>query len=149
MRGQGARAAGADALCQTIVFHDSVNVEVRAGLEDLDLPEHPKVALALLDCVPGYLVQAHADEARFNGLALVVLDAVRDPDARGAHASEFVAIPALHEAYAAAQEPPSAARGQGRRGGLGGRCQRLPGRRGGRVDRPAAAATPRAAEDLS
>ena len=57
--------------------------EVRAGLEDLDLAEHPKVALALLDCVPGYLVQAHADDAlvgqAFNGLALVVLDADRDP----------------------------------------------------------------------
>ena len=42
----------------------------------------------------------------------MVLDADRDPYARGDGAPEFVAIPALHEAYAAAQEPPSPAPGK-------------------------------------
>ena len=116
VRGDGAALLGADACRQTvIVFHDSANAEVRAGLEDLELAEHPKVALALLDCVPGYLVQSHADEAlvgqAFNGLALVVLDADRE-HARGYDAPEFVPIPALHEAYAAAQEPPARAVGK-------------------------------------
>ena len=77
-----------------------------------DLVEHPKVALALLDCVPGVPGPGSCPTRRLNGLALVVLDADRDPDARGDDASEFVAIPALHEAYAAAQEPPSPARGK-------------------------------------
>jgi hypothetical protein len=61
----------------TIVFHDSANGDVRAALEALDLPSHPKVAAAILDFVPGYLVRedaaANAGE-QWNGLALVILD---------------------------------------------------------------------------
>ena len=48
----------------------------------------------------------------FNGLALVVLDAGRDPDARAPDASEFVPVPVLHEAYAAARQPPEAFSGK-------------------------------------
>jgi hypothetical protein len=112
VRGDGAALLGAGACRQTvIVFHDAANAEVRAGLEDLDLPDHPKVALALLDCVPGYLVRAHHDAElvgqAFNGLALVVLDADRDPQARGYDAPEFVPVPDLQDAYSAAQEPPA------------------------------------------
>jgi cephalosporin hydroxylase len=111
VRADAAALLAADACRQTvIVFHDSANAGVRAGLEDLELPEHPKVALALLDCVPGYLVQAHADEElvgqAFNGLALVVLDSDRDPHMRAYDAPEFVPVPELHDAYAAVQEPP-------------------------------------------
>jgi hypothetical protein len=110
VRADGAALLAADACRQTvIVFHDSANSDVRAGLEDLELPEHPKVALALLDCVPGYLVQAHTEAElvgqAFNGLALIVLDADRDPYARGYDAPEFVPVQVLHGAYAAAQEP--------------------------------------------
>ena len=116
VRGDGAALLAAEACRQTvIVFHDSVNVEVRAGLEDLGLPDHPKVALALLDCVPGYLVQAHDDPElvgqAFNGLALVVLDAGRDPDARAQDASEFVPRPRATRGvrrWWQAQEAPSA-----------------------------------------
>ena len=117
VRGDGAALLDADACRQTvIVFHDSANAEVRAGLEDLDLPAHPKVALALLDCVPGYLVQAHHDASlvgqAFNGLALVVLDADRDPHARAYDAPEFVPVPDLHDAYEAEREPPAPAAGK-------------------------------------
>ena len=57
-----------------IVFHDAANEEVRAGLEALDLPEHPKVAVVLWDLVPGYLVSADARHLEiWNGLALVTL----------------------------------------------------------------------------
>jgi len=110
VRADGAALLAAEACRQTvIVFHDSANADVRAGLEDLKLPEHPKVALALLDCVPGYLVQAH-DDAKlvgqaFNGLALIVLDADRDPDARGYDAPDFVPTPELHDAYATRRDP--------------------------------------------
>jgi hypothetical protein len=93
-----------------IVFHDSAHRGVRAALEDLRLPEHPKVMLALLDCVPGYLVTAHSDAEligqAFNGLALVVLDADADPRARGYDAPEFVPVPALHHAHLIASQPP-------------------------------------------
>lgn len=60
-----------------IVFHDSANDVVRAGLESLDLAAHPKVALCMWDFVPGYLVvKDHPDysHAAWNGLGLVVLD---------------------------------------------------------------------------
>jgi hypothetical protein len=59
-----------------IVFHDTANDDVRAGLEDLDLPSHPKVALCMLDWVPGYLVVADHDvyaHAAWNGLGLIIL----------------------------------------------------------------------------
>jgi methyltransferase family protein len=88
-----------------IVFHDSAHAEVRAALEDLDLREHPKVGLCLLDFVPGYLVRSTPDLGEdirgraFNGLALVVLDPERDAHASG-H-DEFVSLPELHRTYAA------------------------------------------------
>jgi hypothetical protein len=77
-----ARALLAAEACHTttIVFHDTAHAGVRAGLTDLDLPAHPKVALWLPDFVPGYLVRddpALSEEIRgrgFNGLGLLVLD---------------------------------------------------------------------------
>jgi 2-polyprenyl-3-methyl-5-hydroxy-6-metoxy-1,4-benzoquinol methylase len=58
-----------------IVFHDAANDEVRAGLEALGLADHPKVALALLDFVPGYVVASGPRRFEiWNGLALVILD---------------------------------------------------------------------------
>lgn len=70
-----------DACTQTvIVFHDTANDEVRAGIESIDLPRHPKVALCVLDYVPGFLVvkeHPQYSHAAWNGLGLVVLDADR------------------------------------------------------------------------
>ncbi len=67
-----------DACRRTVlVFHDTANDDVRAGLESLDLPSHPKVALCMWDFVPGYLVvREHPSygHAAWNGLGLVVLD---------------------------------------------------------------------------
>jgi hypothetical protein len=60
-----------------IVFHDAANDDVRGGLDALNLPSHPKVALCMLDFVPGYIgVPDHAvyPLAIWNGLGLVVLD---------------------------------------------------------------------------
>ena len=46
----------ADACAKTVVvFHDAANEDVRAGLEAMRFCEQPRVALALLDFVPGYL----------------------------------------------------------------------------------------------
>jgi len=68
----------ADACRRTVIaFHDTANDEVRAALESLNLPAHPKVALCMWDFVPGYLVvRDHPSygHAAWNGLGLVVLD---------------------------------------------------------------------------
>ena len=86
-----ARALLAAGACHTttIVFHDTAHAGVRAGLEDLDLPAHPKVGLWLPDFVPGYRVKddpALSEEIRghaFNGLGLLVLDPDFHPTANG------------------------------------------------------------------
>ncbi len=64
--------------CRTtvIVFHDSANDDVRAGLDALHLEAHDKVVLAMLDFVPGYLVRPEHPQyghAIWNGLGLVIL----------------------------------------------------------------------------
>jgi hypothetical protein len=85
-----------------IVFHDSAHAEVRRALEDLDLRANPKVGMAVLDFVPGYVVRddpALGQEIRgraFNGLALVVLDPGHDPSASST--DPFVPLPELHAA---------------------------------------------------
>jgi Methyltransferase domain len=78
-----ARALLGSGACRrtVIVFHDSANDDVRVGLEALDLAHNHKVAIAILDFVPGYLVKPdHASypHAIWNGLALVVLDDGRE-----------------------------------------------------------------------
>jgi hypothetical protein len=60
-----------------IIFHDTANDEVRAGIEAAELHKHPKVGVCLLDFIPGYLVvEGHEiySLASWNGLGLVVLD---------------------------------------------------------------------------
>jgi hypothetical protein len=62
--------------CRTtaIVFHDAANDDVRAGLEAVGFADHPKVALAMLDFVPGFLVEHGVYRHHiWNGLGLVVL----------------------------------------------------------------------------
>jgi hypothetical protein len=57
-----------------IVFHDTANDDVRAGLEAVGFEAHPKVVLSLLDFVPGYLVSAPIRRfEQWNGLGLVLL----------------------------------------------------------------------------
>jgi hypothetical protein len=65
-----------DACAKTvIVFHDAANEEVRAGLEAMRFHVQPRVALAHLDFVPGYLVESGIRRFEiWNGLALVILD---------------------------------------------------------------------------
>ncbi len=68
--------------CTAIAIHDTSNDVVRAGLDAMDLPSHPKVALCMLDFVPGYMV-VEEDESyslmAWNGLGLVVLDPAAQP----------------------------------------------------------------------
>jgi Methyltransferase domain len=110
VRSDGSALLESGACRQTvIVFHDSAHAGVRAGLDDLSLADHPKVAAVMLDLVPGLVVAEHEDETllgqSFNGLGLVVLDADRDPTARAYDAPEFVRTPDLHRAHRAAARP--------------------------------------------
>ena len=101
--------------CRTtvIVLHDTANDEVRRGLELIDLPRHPKVALCFLDMVPGHVVISdHVYSGQsWNGLGLVVLDPERgrepalvDPDHED--------TPAVHRAWrdALSSDPAAAKR---------------------------------------
>jgi hypothetical protein len=73
---------GSGACRRTVVMlHDTANDEVRRGIEELDLPHHPKVALTMPDFVPGRLVVRDHVYSRqcWNGLGLLMLDADREP----------------------------------------------------------------------
>ena len=115
VRGDGAALLGADACRQTvIVFHDSANAEVRAGLEDLELAEHPKVALALLDCVPATSCRLRPTRSSSVRRSTASRWWSSTPIATHTRAAttrpSSCPIPALHEAYAAAQEAPARGR---------------------------------------
>ena len=67
-----------DACATTVIaIHDTANDIVARGLDAMDLRHHPKVALCMLDFVPGYIVveghEAYSLDA-WNGLGLVILD---------------------------------------------------------------------------
>ncbi len=58
-----------------ILIHDSFNPEVRAGIESLRLPEHPKVRGFDLDFVPGRLGRVAAfEDVGLGGFAAVIVD---------------------------------------------------------------------------
>ncbi len=59
-----------------IVLHDTMNAEVRGGIEAAQIPRHPKVALFELDLVPGYLARREPYRLQlWGGLGLIVVDA--------------------------------------------------------------------------
>ena len=68
---------GSAACARTVVvLHDTANEHVRDGLEALDLPSHPKVALCMLDFVPGYIVVEDHERSQeiWNGLGVLILN---------------------------------------------------------------------------
>ena len=63
-----------------ILIHDSMNAEVRAGIESLGLEGYEKVVYHELDFVPGYIyADGVARDAVWGGLALVMTDVRRSP----------------------------------------------------------------------
>ncbi len=66
-----------DAVTRTvIVLHDTLNPEVRRGIEAAQPAQHPKVALYELDLVPGYLARREPYRLQlWGGLGLIVVDA--------------------------------------------------------------------------
>jgi hypothetical protein len=87
-----------------VVLHDSANEDVRDGLEALNLPNHPKVALCMLDFVPGFLVLEDHVRSReiWNGLALVVLD-VNAPPGPAFQDTDHENVSAVYRAFRAAE----------------------------------------------
>jgi hypothetical protein len=65
-----------------IVMHDSMNEEVRRGLEAVDYDAYPKIRFVHLDCVSGFLYEAPLEGELWGGLAVVVVDA-DNPRGRG------------------------------------------------------------------
>ena len=68
---------GSDAVTGTvIVLHDTLNPEVRRGIEAAGIADHPKVALFELDLVPGYLARREPYRLQmWGGLGVIVVDA--------------------------------------------------------------------------
>jgi hypothetical protein len=65
-----------DAVRRTvIVMHDSINEEVRRGLEAVEYDLWPKVQHVELDWVPGHVYRDPLEGELWGGLALVVVDA--------------------------------------------------------------------------
>jgi hypothetical protein len=61
-----------------ILVHDTMNDTVRAGVERVNLPRHPKVVLVELDWIPGYLARREPYRLQlWGGLGLVVVDSDR------------------------------------------------------------------------
>ncbi len=61
-----------------IVVHDSMNEEVRAGIESVELDDYEKVVYYELDFVPGYMYRGgSAHHAVWGGLGLIVCDSHR------------------------------------------------------------------------
>jgi hypothetical protein len=61
--------------CTVILAHDTLNEEVRQGLEEVDYASYQKVAWIDLDFVPGYVAQLPARLGEcWGGLGLVVVD---------------------------------------------------------------------------
>jgi hypothetical protein len=61
--------------CTVILAHDTLNEEVREGLEEIDYDSYDKVAWVDLDFVPGYVAQLPARLGEcWGGLGLVVVD---------------------------------------------------------------------------
>jgi hypothetical protein len=57
-----------------IVMHDSMNEEVRRGMDSLDYSAWPKVRFVHLDCVAGYLYRAPLEGELWGGLGVIVVD---------------------------------------------------------------------------
>jgi hypothetical protein len=64
-----------------ILVHDTMNAEVRAGIESTRLDEHERVVYWEPDFVAGYVYREGAARGTaWGGLGLVLTDAARSPD---------------------------------------------------------------------
>lgn len=84
-----------------VVLHDTANEQVRGALEALDLPSHPKVALCLLDAVPGFMVGAWHERAGqiWNGMGMLLLDAERGADGPAETEGVYVNVSEAYRGY--------------------------------------------------
>jgi Methyltransferase domain len=78
-----------------IVAHDSINPEVRRGLERIDYEAWPKVRYVELDHVPGYLFREPLDGELWMGLALIVVDETHPRNGEPVHQTRYHDVHAL------------------------------------------------------
>jgi hypothetical protein len=72
--------SGATARC-AILVHDTMNAEIRAGIESLRLDDYGKIVYYELDFVPGYMYrEGDCSGAVWGGLGLLLTDLDRSPD---------------------------------------------------------------------
>ena len=63
-----------------ILVHDTMNAEIRAGIESLRLEDYPKIVYYELDFVPGYMYQeGECRGAVWGGIGLLLTDTSRSP----------------------------------------------------------------------
>lgn len=64
-----------------ILVHDTMNAEIRAGLESLELERYPKIVYYELDFVPGYIYREGVGRgAAWGGIGLLLTDVSRSPE---------------------------------------------------------------------
>jgi hypothetical protein len=104
-----------DACVRTVIaVHDTANDVVRAGLDAMDLPHHPKVALCILDFVPGYMViegDAQYSLAAWNGLGLIILDPAATAETAIVMGDRYSVADIYREARAAREQAAGGAAG--------------------------------------
>jgi hypothetical protein len=95
----------------TIVVHDTMNEEVRAGIESVGLDGYERVVYYELDLVPGYLYrEGCARNSAWGGLGLIVCGPVRSPAYSSSprqwrYYEPFAAIHRMRSEILAAEEP--------------------------------------------
>jgi cephalosporin hydroxylase len=64
-----------------ILVHDTMNAEVRAGIESVSLDDYPEVVYYELEFVPGYVYgDGECRGSAWGGIGLVLTDTERSPD---------------------------------------------------------------------
>jgi hypothetical protein len=87
-----------------IVMHDSMNEEVRRGMDSVDYSAWEKVRFVHLDCVAGYLYNAPLEGELWGGLAVIVVDDA-NPRPAGTRAETPLYQPTQRLVVAARDQP--------------------------------------------
>lgn len=90
-----------------IVLHDTMNEEVRRGLESVDYAAWAKVRYVELDCVTGFVFREPLERELWGGLGLVIVDAAnpRSPSERVRQGRYYDAHPLMAFARDRLDEP--------------------------------------------
>lgn len=96
-----------------ILVHDTMNPEVRAGVESVSLDSYPRVVYYEIDFVPGYVYRkGAARNSAWGGLGLILTDSERDEEyglspRQTLYHEPFAALQRMRAELAAQQGPAS------------------------------------------